>query len=177
VPRAARQLACMYLADAEREDAAQLAERPAALLSPGVERSLNQREVALRGRISIHDLLAPQRLHDVGREQERVLADLAEKERAGHAAESAPVLAELVPEADQVLGGPSTEETPEAAVGGRHPYHPGGVLAHALDLRTVADCAWITDQIVDVAVAEVPDELGIEAGERLFHRRPLVLDD
>src|SRR5262249_40217512 len=99
------------------------------------------------------------------------------KERAGHAAETAPFPAQLLPEADQVLGGPPTQEASEATVGGCYAHHPGGVLPYAFDLRAIADRARGGDQIVDVAVAEARDELGIEAGEHLFHRRPLVLDD
>src|SRR6266542_4117617 len=106
---------------------------------PGVERLLDRHEVAPGRRISFHDLLAPQRLHDVGGEQERIFPDLAEEERAGHAAEAAALLAELCPELNQFLGRPVAEKAAEAAVGSRYAHHPGGVLAHALNLRAVAD--------------------------------------
>src|SRR6185437_9153220 len=114
--RARRPRSKPLLIHRHREDQAELAQRPAALAGPAVEDLLRRGPLAAVFRGSGHPgpMLEPGA--DRARQHECVLADHAQKTRPGIAAHLAELLAERVPQPDDVGARPGGEPRAKALV-------------------------------------------------------------
>src|SRR5439155_1044936 len=111
------------------EDQAQLAERPAGLGGPGVEARLNRGAVLAVFWRGIDRTPMLECRSDRISQDEGVLADHAQKTRAGIAAHLAAALGERLPQLDDVGPRPVGEPGAKAAVLLGDPEHRSGIVA------------------------------------------------
>src|SRR5476651_1540533 len=103
----------MVLADRERTDARDMADRQAAFLRPGVELRLRRAQVLLRGaRTDRHAAVAQARQH-VALQHEGVPAEEAQEILPAETAQARAALGQKLHQADLIVGRPAREERSE----------------------------------------------------------------
>ena len=166
----------MVLADRERADARDMADRQAALLGPGIELRLRRAQILLRGAGADRHAGIAQAGQHVARQHEGVPAEEAQEILAAEAAQPRAALGEELHQADLIVGRPGREELAEAAVLVRDLEHELRVVAHRLDLAGVAHDALVGHQLFPELGGLEQQRLGIELEERFLEARPLLVD-
>src|SRR6516162_4346386 len=109
-------------------------------------------------------------------EDEGVLADHAQKARAGVAAHLAEALCQCLPQLDDVRSRPVGEPRAEAAILLGHFDHRGGVIADRFKLAPVADQPPVAEQRFERLVGHRPYPARLENIEDLFEGWPFRVD-
>src|SRR5438105_15365106 len=150
------------------EDQAQLAKRPAGFGGPAVEVRLDQGAVLAVLWRGIHRGPALQTGSDRVGQDEGVLADHAQKGRAGIAAHLAEALRQRLPQLDDVRPWPIGEPGAKATMLLGDADHRGSIVPNRFELAPMADQAPVAEQRLERLVRHRPYPARLETFEDLF---------